>query len=67
MTFAEADRSGDLFAIAKQRLRQIKRPDLRADGTDRQLMERNRLIGEIVREMGISPRSRRSAPRERDH
>jgi hypothetical protein len=26
MTFAEADRSGDLFAMAKQRLRQIKRP-----------------------------------------
>jgi hypothetical protein len=26
MTFAEADRSGELFAMAKQRLRQIKRP-----------------------------------------
>jgi hypothetical protein len=26
MTFAEADRSGDLFVMAKQRLRQIKRP-----------------------------------------
>jgi CobQ/CobB/MinD/ParA nucleotide binding domain len=26
MTFAEADRSGDFFAMAKQRLRQIKRP-----------------------------------------
>jgi hypothetical protein len=26
MTFAEADRSGELFVMAKQRLRQIKRP-----------------------------------------
>jgi hypothetical protein len=26
MTFAEADRSGELFAMAKQQLRQIKRP-----------------------------------------
>jgi hypothetical protein len=34
MTFAEADSSGDLFVMAKQRLRQIA-ADLRTNGPDR--------------------------------